>query len=997
MQRPLVFALVLLVAAVLGGLWLLWRGDTAPPAPPPAPTAIGTENIAVEASTAPVGPSAAGARDVHREMVAARQSTLLEDPEFVAGLTGFKGRVIDHRKQPVAECGVRMYRGALDSVLAEGLDLFADESAFTPQYVAGETTTATDGTFLISRVRPQGFYILFAGIGTDAPMHQIVSRMPSPGEVVDLGDIELPDAGVITGTVLDDDGNPLPGALVRAADLPGALAAFFPIERFDPKGAVLIRESNAPVHVVEMPGWVEAAFEQLPIPSTRTGGDGSFRLVGVVPGSNLLATTQRGFLSDMKPSIQVRAGQVKDVGNIKLKRGEELSGRVLDTAGKPVAGAEILAGSTIAVAPVDLAQRLQPADADGWFRGEGFAPGKVTVAARRGKGHPWVLAEPQPVFGDVVVTLPATFAVTVAITLADGKPAEAPRMRLLQGKAGEGAAEMHLLGFVPPIDLTLRQRVVAEGQWRIDNLQPGVYTLVADAPGHATAFAGFEITAADAAVALQLTAPNVFHVVVVDYENQPVRNATVFAEARGKRLVGMPINCGRTGADGRLDIDRLQAESLRVSAEHPRWGVVHGETRPGEELRLQLQQPGALRGFLFENGKPPEPGKFSVAVVRRRGSGPRGPLESVPGLLTPGLDGAFAVKALQPGRYQLAAVNSFDTIRSPGGVMAMAQNAFQMRDMAEVEVDIAPGQTQEVTIEAGEKPIDGPTATLAGTVIVNGRLAVDHIVTGYGGDRRYSERVDERGRFDFGTVPAGEMRVSVQGSSEGNLFMGPRGSLWSATMNLAQAEAKELMIELSTTSVSGTCYRPDGAPAAGVFVSAQGRLKGSNDDEGYVWLGAPTDATGSFEFKQVAAGTYTFDVRGNQENALRGSIAGVEVAGSLPIDSLRIDLRTAMRVKGTLDLTAFAQDMPRWCWIGFYEVEADTPAQGHGKFVDSAGVDRDDGSFSTDDLPPGHYRVRVHANFTGDRASETYECPDVDVPPTGLDNLQLRPGRRLAD
>ncbi|MBL8727068.1 MAG: carboxypeptidase regulatory-like domain-containing protein [Planctomycetes bacterium] len=995
MHRSLAFALVLLLAAVVGGLWLLWRGDTAPPAPPAAPPTATTNATEVQ-----TGPLAAGraAADHHvvREMIAAKQASLLDDPEFVAGLTGFKGRVIDHGKAPVADCGVRMYRGALDSVLPEGLDLFADEQAFSPQYIAGETRTAGDGTFLITHVRPQGFYLLFAGIGTDAPMHQIVTRLPSPGEVVDLGDIELPDAGVITGIVLDDNGDPLPGALVRAADLPGSLAAFFPIERFDPQGAVLLRESNAPVHVVEMPSWVEPAFEQLPIPSTVTGSDGAFRLVGVTPGSNLLATTQRGFLSDMKPSIQVRAGQVKDVGRIRLKRGEELSGRVLDTAGKPVAGAEILAGSTIAMGPVDLAQRLEPADAEGRFGGHGFAPGKVTVAARRGKGHPWVLAEPQPVFGEVTVTLPATFAVTATITLADGKPATAPRMRVLQGKAGDGAAEMHMLGFVPPIDLTARQQPLADGQWRIDNLQPGVYTLVADAPGHATAFAPFEIATADVAVALQLSAPNVFHVVVVDPDNRPVRNATVFAEARGKRLVEMPVNCGRTGADGRIDIDELQGESLRVSAEHPRWGVVHGETKPGEELRLQMLQPGSLRGFLFENGKPPPPGKFSIACVRRRGDGPRGPLDTVPGLLTPGLDGAFAVKALQPGSYDLQAFDAIDTLHSPGGVMALAQNAFLMRDRSEVRVEIAPGQLQEVVIEAGEKPIEGPTASLAGSLTVNGRLGVDHGVMVYANDRRFSAKVDERGRFDLGTVPAGEVWVSVNSLGESGMFLGGGGNLWSANLTLKAGEVRELTIELSTSSVAGFCYRPDGSPAAGVYVQAQGMLK-SGGDRGHVWIGTPTDATGAFQFKQVAAGTYSFEVRGNGDEPLRGTLEGVEVTGSMPVDSLRIELQKAMQVKGRLDLSVFAQKQPRWGWIGFYRMPKDGSALGLGDFADSAGVAFDDGAFSTEDLAPGQYRLRLHVHYDGDRPDEQYECMDVVVPPAGLDDLQVRPGRIVPD
>jgi hypothetical protein len=607
-----------------------------------------------------------------------------------------------------------------------------------------------------------------------------------------------------------------------------------------------------------------------------------------------------------------------------------------------------------------------------------------------------VLAEPQPVAGDVVVTLPATFAVTVTITLADGKPAPAPRLRLLAGKAGQGAAEMHLLGFVPPIDLTARQQAIGDGQWRIDNLQPGTYTLVADAPGHAMAFAGFELTTADAAVALQLTTPNVFHVVVVDPEDQPVRNATVFAETRGTRLLEMPVNCGRTGADGRLAIDVLPADSLRVSAEHPRWGVVHGETKPGEELRLQMQPPATLRGFLFENGQPPAPGKFSIAVMRRRGNGPSGPLDTVPGLLTPGLDGAFEVKALQPGSYRLMPVDSLETLRSPGGVMALAQNAFLMRDVEQVEVELTSGQTHEVVIEAGTKPIDGPTATLAGSVTVNGRLAAGYAVSAFGSDRRFSARVDERGRFDLGVVPAGQLWVNVQSVGEDGMFLGLGGGLlWSASLTLAQAEARELTIDVTTSSLSGTCQLPDGGPAAGVYVQVQGRLKGSTGEDGQVWLGGPTDANGRFAFTNVAEGTYSLSVRGGGENALRGELAGVEVRGSLPVDTLRIELRQAMVVKGRVDLASFGNDKPRWCWLQFERVAGVDGQQGEGTQMTWAGIDRDDGSFSSDDLSPGRYRIRIHAGYEGDRENAAFECAEIDVPPSGLADLQLRPGKRV--
>jgi len=992
MQRSLVLALIVALAVLVGAVWMLTRSDATPPPPPAAATNTASEAVESQASGVATTVRSANAGATHRESVKAKAASVLDDPEIQAGLTGFKGRVVDHEKAAVADCGVRLYRGALDALLPEGFDLFADTTTYEPQYIAGETKTGKDGTFLITGVWPRAFYVLLAGIGTDTPAHQFVTRLPSPGEIVDLGDVLLPDACVITGTVLGEDGEPLPGALVRAADLPGSVAGFFPIERFDPEGAVLIREVGAPVRVVEMPKWVKGAFDNLPIPSALTDASGRFRLVGVTPGSNMVATTMRGYLSDVKPSIMARAGQEKDVGRIKMKRGEELSGKVLDTAGKPVAGAEVFAGSTLSMAPVDLAQRIDATDSEGHFGGQGFAPGKVTVAARRGAGHPWILAEPQPVFGEVVVTLPATFAVNVTVTLADGTPVAEPRFRLLPGRAGDGAAEMHLMGFVRPVDLSDRQKPVAEGKWRIENLDPGAYTLVADAPGCAVSFSSFEITTGDVSAALQLHPPKVFTVRVLNHEDKPIRNATIFAEARSTRVVEMPIKCGRTDTDGVLVIDRLEADSLRVSADHPRWGVVNGEVKVNEELVLHMLQPGALRGTLTENGKPPSPGKFSIALMRQRGNEPRGPLEQVPGLLTPGLDGSFAVAALQPGTFQVTAIKSLDTLNSPGGVFALAQDMWLMRDTPDERFEITSGQTTEVRLDAGEKPIEGPTCTLSGSVMIDGRLGVGTYVTAWANQRRYSAKVDARGRFELGTVPAGDLWLSVNNSSESGVFMGSGGNLWSVSMKLAEGEAKEVAIDIATSAMSGVCYLPDGLPAAGVHVQAQGQMKGVKQSG--LWLNTVTDAEGAFTFKQVTAGTWSLNASSRGPESARGRLEGIDVNGGVPVQGLRLEMQRSLVVKGRVDLQIFASKKPRWSWIGFYKIPANAAADAIGDYVDGVGIDEDSGQFSSDDLTPGVYRVRLHASFGEDERGVEYLCEDITVSATGLEGVVLHPSPR---
>ena len=604
-----------------------------------------------------------------------------------------------------------------------------------------------------------------------------------------------------------------------------------------------------------------------------------------------------------------------------------------------------------------------------------------------------MLAEPQSILGDVVVTLPATFAAEVAVTLADGKPAKAPRLQLLQGRAGQGAAEMHIMGLVPPIDLRERKKEVAEGRWRLENLPAGTYTLLVDAPGHATSFAGFDISAADAQLVVALTAPRVFPLQVLDAQDKPLRNAAIYAQARGRQGIDMPVLCGRTGADGKLAIDKLLADTLRVSAEHPKWGVVHGEAKVGEELTLRMQAPGTLQGVIRENGKPPELGKFTVALERRNGDGPRGPLESVPTLLSPGLDGTFAANVLQPGQYSVQVVKALDALRSPGGIFTMVQEMFVARGSLPREtVQVVPGQVATVTLEAGEKPIEGPTARLTGSLTVDGKLGAGHLVTANAKNRRFTGRVDERGRFDIGTVPAGDLSVVVMGSAD-SMLLGPNNMLWSMPVKLAEAEVRDLVIEVMTSSISGACYDPSGEPVAGVNVQGQGQLKGA-EKGATTWINTQTNAQGEFVFDKIAEGKWTLTVRSNRGSAVRGQLAPIELVGGAPVTGVRLQLEAAIVVKGRVDMALFGEKKPEWGYISFHRLKDEDPPEANGTWAEGIGFDMRTGTFQTSDLTAGRYRLRLHTS-TGEREQADYHLDTLVVPATGLSDLVLKPGARI--
>jgi hypothetical protein len=281
------------------------------------------------------------------------------DPEYAAALASFTGRVVTHDKQPAADRKVLIWRFDPGSIAIEGLRPDA-EQILEPEIDAGEATTGADGRFTIRGAWPRAIYLLVAAAGADDQTHQIVERSPGPGETVDLGDIELEWAATVTGVVVRGNGEPAKGAYVRAVDVPGLVTGVVRFEYFVPGESAIVGEGKETV-VVALPAWLEKRLERLPLAATRTDEEGKFRLGGVRPGANLFTVTAEGALGFVNPALRVKAGQQKDLGTIRLTEGETVQGRVVDSKGKPIAGAEVLvAPKAVAGRSTSRAGRARP-------------------------------------------------------------------------------------------------------------------------------------------------------------------------------------------------------------------------------------------------------------------------------------------------------------------------------------------------------------------------------------------------------------------------------------------------------------------------------------------------------------------------------------------------------------------------------------------------------------------------------------------------------------
>lgn len=138
-----------------------------------------------------------------------------------------------------------------------------------------------------------------------------------PGDRVELGDILLPRAGVVTGRVLDPDGRPLVNTEVRLThpDLDADEQTRFP-------------DLLPALHQVLLAGWTDA--------------EGRFRFEGIAPGTYRAWALPPRFLGRASHAIEVRAEEETRTEDLIVQSPEtEHCGVVVDEHGAPVYRARV--------------------------------------------------------------------------------------------------------------------------------------------------------------------------------------------------------------------------------------------------------------------------------------------------------------------------------------------------------------------------------------------------------------------------------------------------------------------------------------------------------------------------------------------------------------------------------------------------------------------------------------------------------------------------------
>lgn len=289
---------------------------------------------------------------------------------------------------------------------------------------------------------------------------------------------------------------------------------------------------------------------------------------------------------------------------------------------------------------------------------------------------------------------------------------------------------------------------------------------------------------------------------VVEEDGRPVANAVM--EVRDT-VQAKPVT---TGPDGRFEVQRVSVGPVSVNVITDGY-LPEYETFTADEVTLTLRRAAMLRGRVVR------PGKGMLFVSARRSDGNAREADDTSGWFDSKevVDGGFAL-SLVPGRYQVSV--------SGEGVLPQAREVRAPAD--------------EVVFElSGGARLEGHVTNAKGEPEPGARLTARR-----DDDTQFTE-TNQRGEFELGGLPSGEVIVSVMaGTGEWTL------------------EKKVTLRDAETTRAD---FSPDpGAPLAGVVVDSLGApvpdvsVRATCVEDESQSVSARSDAQGAFRLLGLPAG-----------------------------------------------------------------------------------------------------------------------------------------------
>jgi hypothetical protein len=589
-----------------------------------------------------------------------------------------------------------------------------------------------------------------------------------------------------------------------------------------------------------------------------------------------------------------------------LRPASAVSGTVVDSAGRPVARAEVYCAPR-GPAALPLSDWTPEA---GLFHLRGLDP-----------GQPCELAAAKPGY------LPARSAVA---SLPPGGERKDLRLVLRKGRRAFGlivesgeqpvaGAEVLLLPI--PAGALLRTAADPKGRFEIPDLPPGSYRLIARHGGYAPAVS----TVAPAPRAkeidlgvITLTAGADLGGVVRDKEGHPVAGAEVTVESSDPllslmaRLAGEPLR-RTTDATGGFTFEDLQpgkAVDLAVEKAGYSRAARHAVAVPPEEpVIVILSAAVSVSGRVTDrSGKPVEQARIALRTAG----------EAAEHAATTGGDGSFRLKDVAPGRASISA-------SAPGyGPAEVRGLTVSERGLTGVELVLAPEATVDGQVTGPDgAPVAGATVTVAGSAGTPATAATD-------GD----------GHYRLAGLDPDTVRVTATH---------PELAPASRQADLKPGENEVDLAFEDGFAVSGGVSDPERKPVPGAHVTL------TPLDKARPGLQADSGEDGAFSFPRVPPGSYR--LAGEKEGLAPAVLPSEVRVSTSEVTDLRLELSAGGSITGRL--IGLSDDE-----IARLDLSAVNPKVGRRTGRVEAGK-----RFRFDHLPSGPWYVLASVGTDGRRAT----------------------------
>ncbi len=565
------------------------------------------------------------------------------------------------------------------------------------------------------------------------------------------------------------------------------------------------------------------------------------------------------------------------------RQGPVISGRVVDSTGRPIAGARVVASRELGSPDDDLPTRLiqltnieavagvaieTVTGSDGAFTLRGVERGHYALTALASGHGPATRRWVEPADGVDLALAPGS-RLEGSVLGADREPIAGALVRAYPEPASDDVFERIAVQSRPPLE---EVRSDASGRFVLERLGAGRFNLLVDARGHRRGtFRSVELVAGpNSERVLELERGQVIRGVVVDADGKPVAGTRVRVITKSTspgQAVVIDFDDGSvvTGADGAFEFTTLDPGTHAVLAWHADHAARHlrAVTAGGAALKVVLGRGAVIAGRVTAShgGEPIAGCRVTVSDIL-----------DVKREAVTGEDGTYRVLGVTPGRgrRQVTASGAAGFTRESRTVQVTGAGTTTGVDFALVRNASVSGR---VVSAAG-----GPVAGARVTVSARGeRLprVLGVAVTG------------EDGRYTVAGLEAGGDRwVSARHSD----FLERSSSVFELEPG-AVARLDDIVLALGG-SISGEVVDARGRAIRGATVS----FRGAGETRFNVLKGARSGDGGRFRLGGLRGGEY--DLRVESAGFLPAIVSRVAVEEDRESRGVRVELRPAARLTG---------------------------------------------------------------------------------------------------